>query len=91
MSVTDPHDRRVHAVLADGSKVVRYDKAGRWYQEWPADVMIQRRVLRLKAAVALAAGPGVTRVHFGLPGGERFDREVHKAHADWAEANGDHS
>lgn len=64
-------DRRVHAELPDGSEVVRYEKAGRWFHEGPG----LRRRLTLPEAADLARTPG-TRVHTGLPGGGIFDLRV---------------
>jgi hypothetical protein len=29
-------DRTVHADLSDGTQIVRYDRAGKWYAEMPA-------------------------------------------------------
>jgi len=72
----NPGDRRVHAIMADGSALVRYDRAGRWYQEWPAEQMIQRRMLRVDQAVTLATSPEVADVNFGMPGGGTFDQKV---------------
>lgn len=68
-------DRRVHAVLADGSEIVRYDRAGRWYVEEPTG---HRYRVRFGDAVHLASGRGV-RLNAGLPGGRRFDCGVREA------------
>ncbi len=69
-------DRRVHASLADGSFVVRYDRAGKWFHEWPNKWMRSRR-LTLQEAVDLATEPGA-RVNLGLSGGLSFDRKVER-------------
>lgn len=68
------NDRRVHAVLANGGEVVRYDRAGAWYLENGAG---QHSRITLAGAVSLASGPGAT-VHLGLPGGGRFDAAVRR-------------
>lgn len=70
-----PHvnDRRIHADFPDGSVLVRYDRAGKWYQEWPPEAMKQRQQLSVRAAAATAKALA-TSIHFGLPGGTRFDK-----------------
>lgn len=87
--MADPVDRQVHATLLDGSTIVRYDRSGRWYQEWPLERMIPHRPLLIRDAVRLTAG--AVHIHFGLPGGQTFDREVRRQCRDWALENGDHS
>ena len=64
-------DRRVHAVLSDGGAVVRYDRAGKWFVEYPSG----RRSVSVREAARLAAEHAET-VYTGLPGGRTFDRIV---------------
>lgn len=69
-------DRRVHA-RTGVVEVVRYDRAGKWFLEWPNGSLIPCQAVSFKQAVgwgraALTDG----EVFFGLPGGSRFDREV---------------
>ena len=64
-------DRRVHARLQDGSEVVRYDRAGKWWIEGSHG---RRRVSIADAA--LAAAHEAVEFHFDLPGGKLFDAAV---------------
>ena len=64
-------DRTVHAYLADGSEIVRYERAGKWFHEGPG---VRRRVT-LGEAAELAATPG-TLLLPGGPGGAVFDNRV---------------
>lgn len=76
------NDRLVHAGLPDGGQVVRYDRAGVWYVEYPAESGVKRRKVKLSEAVALAVeanrAPGGF-VALGRYGGTRFDADVRKA------------
>jgi len=68
-------DRTVHARTSDGGEVVRYDRAGKWYVEWPGR-MRPRRLVTLREAVELAvAGQPL----LGQAGGKSFDAKVRKA------------
>ena len=67
-------DRRVHAVTAIGSEVVRYGRAGKWYLEAAGE---KRQPLSLAAAVRLAAGWDAD-LRLGLPGGRMFDAAVRR-------------
>lgn len=67
-------DRRVHAELPNGLQVVRYSRAGKWYEESPG----QRKRIGINEAVALALLPGA-RIHFFLSGGQMFDAKVRRA------------
>ncbi len=69
-------DRRVHAVLGDGSLIIRYDRAGKWFQEFPDK---RRQKIDIRTAARLAA-PART-VNLGLPGGNTFDALVRKIRA----------
>ena len=62
-------DRRIHARGADGSEIVRYDKAGKWYWEKEGT---RRTPLSILEAVRASRLSGMT-VYLGLPGGSRFD------------------
>lgn len=68
-------DQTVHGVTADGGFLVRYDRAGKWYVEYPGLRMIPARRVTLREAVALATADGAEAV-LGLPGGGAFDRKV---------------
>lgn len=67
-------DRTVHATLEDGSEVVRYERAGKYYVEKAGE---KPRHVTLGEAVRLAALPG-TRAHVGRVGGTRFDAAYRK-------------
>ncbi len=66
-------DRRVYGTNEDGSEVVRYDRAGKWYLEKSGEA---RRKLSIKEAVEIVAGwehEAVGGPRLGLVGGSRFD------------------
>lgn len=69
---TDDFDRRVHAVLPDGSEIVRYERAGKWWVEKSV-----RRPVSLTEAVTLAVERDAV-VYSGKPGGGTFDARVRK-------------
>lgn len=74
-------DRTVLARFSqDGTEVVRYDRAGKYYLESPTE---RRRVNLLHAVARTMWGGG--EVFLGKPGGSAFDREyrreVDAAHA----------
>jgi hypothetical protein len=71
-------DRTIHATTPDGGMIVRYERAGKWYVEWPADRMIPRRAISLREAVRLATQRGAY-VYLGQPGGRAFDAKVKAA------------
>ncbi|BDZ52673.1 hypothetical protein GCM10025867_49140 (plasmid) [Frondihabitans sucicola] len=78
----NPTERVVHAALSDGGEIVRYDKAGAWYVEWPPGGGKKRRKLKLSEAVALAVEAHDSKggfVALGRYGGTRFDADVRKA------------
>ena len=69
-------DRRVHA--SDGRvEVVRYEKAGKWYIEIPADD--RHPFERVHVGVSRAAQEAIIledrggMIHLGIPGGKTFD------------------
>lgn len=64
-------DRCVHARLVNGSEIVRYDRAGKWYVEGDVD----RRKTTVTGAARLAAQEGAV-VLYSLPGGSRFEAKV---------------
>ena len=70
-------DRTVHATLADGSELARYDRAGKWFREWPDRGLFPSKSLRLAEVVALALEPG-SRVYLDKPGGGSFDARVRR-------------
>lgn len=61
-------DRLVHGMTNDGGQIVRYNRAGKWYIEYPDR---KRRFVDIRQAVD-AALTGTARL--GLPGGGVFDR-----------------
>ena len=70
-------DRRVHAVgPSQDVELVRYDREGKWYIE----AIGEHRRVSIDEAVRYAVGlhgmDGV--VHFGIPGGRRFDQLVRR-------------
>ena len=71
------YDRRVHADLADGSEVVRYERAGKWFREWPDSGLFPTKPIALGEAVALACEPSA-QVHLDVPGGRVFDARVRR-------------
>lgn len=64
-------DRTIHARL-DGTHIVRYDRAGKWYAEREDGT---RSPLTLDDAVHLATRFGAY-VYLGQPGGKAFDAKV---------------
>jgi hypothetical protein len=61
-------DRRVHGYAADGSEIVRYDRAGKWYVE-PTRRGARRLITCSEAAQMAYYG----QVRLGLVGGTAFD------------------
>jgi hypothetical protein len=70
-------DRTVHAVTREGAEVVRYDRAGKWYIEWPAGTRIPRKHIGINEAVNTAV-THCHKVNLDLPGGSVFDAKVRK-------------
>jgi hypothetical protein len=68
-------DRTVHAKLPMGGEVVRYERAGKWFIEWPAQHMILARHVGVDEAARTAVGREGF-VHFDRPGGRVFERKV---------------
>jgi hypothetical protein len=52
-------DRQIHAITAAGGEIVRYDRAGKWYIEYPI-LGLPRQAVSLMGAVAEATRPGAT-------------------------------
>lgn len=77
-------NRRVHAVMSDGSELVRYDKAGKWYQEWPH--LISKTGVRKRIAMTLGEvvneAIDAAQVFYEKPGGASFDRRVRAARGE---------
>jgi hypothetical protein len=74
-------DRTVHAVTYKGVEIVRYDRAGKWYIEWPDEVRGVGARMRSQATLSAAAKMAVEygqRIIFGLPGGAAFDAKVRR-------------
>lgn len=76
-------DRTVHGFTGDGhgGAVVRYDRSGKYYLEFPAESGLKRRALTLSEAVELATPaperPGARPI-LDRPGGLTFDARVRK-------------
>lgn len=70
-------NRTVHAVTYKGVEIVRYDREGKWYLEWPASAMIPARHIGIAEAARTAVEHGCC-IHFDQPGGTVFDRKVRK-------------
>lgn len=67
-------DRTVHGLMKDGSAIVRYDRAGKWFIEG----YDQRAPITIGEAVELATERGA-QVFLGRPGGKSFDARVRRA------------
>ena len=70
-------DRCVHAEFGD-EKIVRYNRAGKWYVEFdPANLRSARHIsIKYAARRALELQALGGTIHFRLPGGGAFDRWV---------------
>jgi hypothetical protein len=71
----DSYDRQVAAVLPDGAHIVRYDRAGHYYIEWPPDSGTKRRKLKIGEAARLVVESNGRIVQDGR---RRFPIEVAK-------------
>lgn len=71
-------DRTVHATSGDNPRgeLVRYDRAGKWYIEWPGRSLMPRQRVTITQAVETAKHWWVNggSPHFDRPGGGRFDQ-----------------
>jgi len=67
-------DRTVHARMANGDEIVRYDRAGKWFHE---RATFGREHVSLPRAVDLATRRG-SDVFFDRPGGSSFDAAVRR-------------
>lgn len=65
-------DRIVHGLTEQRHEIVRYDRAGKWYVEYPDNRATQ---VSLAEAVRLATRPKAT-AYCGRPGGLAFSRQV---------------
>lgn len=74
--MSDPYDRQVAAVLPDGAEIVRYDRAGHLYVEWPPASGTKRQQLKIGEAARLAVESDA-RIRQNGPW--RFPAEVAKA------------
>lgn len=70
--MSDDNDRTVHAELADGHQIVRYDRAGKWYREGPDG----RMLLNVAAAANYVESRDEWRPD--VPGGQVFDSLVRR-------------
>jgi hypothetical protein len=74
-------DRTVHARLHSGDEIVRYDRGGKRYHEWPTPRDGKwRNALTLTRAVTLCTRQSATWFE-GRPGGRIFDARLHAARA----------
>lgn len=75
-------DRTVHATTGDGGALVRYERSGKWYLEYPGDTGRRRprRCVLVRTAVELATAPG-SKAFLGLAGGQVFDAAYRRAAA----------
>lgn len=73
--MTGDADRTVHGFTDDGRQVVRYDRAGKWYIEYPEGAGKKRRHVTITEAVRAAISG---RVVYGRPGGLAFEARVRK-------------
>lgn len=69
----DPDERVVHAVMPDGSELVRYEATG-WWREWPTGLRPAAK-LTIGAAVHLAVQDNA-ELRPGRPGGQAFMRRI---------------
>lgn len=76
-------DRTVHAEAGEW-KLVRYDRAGKWYEEYEPDRMRPAREISVRLAAILAIRYGA-EIHEGLPGGRVFEARVRELRAKEAE------
>ncbi len=76
-------DRTVHARQDSYPhlEVVRYDRSGKWWLEYPSGTLIPARRVNVTVAADKAAGFLIYRtgtVNFGRPGGRTFDQRVRR-------------
>jgi hypothetical protein len=72
-------DRTVHARLIDGTEVVRYDRAGKWYLEHQG--IGSRIPVNLNSAVIAATSNPANVIYSRVPGGTQFDAAVRRLQA----------
>lgn len=75
------NDRTVHAEGVDGTQVVRYDKAGKWWIEYQPHMLRSARPVSISEAleVALDCEKDGGVIHLRRSGGRAFDRLIAKA------------
>jgi hypothetical protein len=74
-------DRTVHAVTHKGVEIVRYDRAGKWFLEWPLGSMVPCKHVGVNEAARTAVEHSAD-IRVGLPGGKAFDAKVRRFRAD---------
>ena len=75
-------DRTVHAWNRAGVQVVRYDRSGKWYIEYPAESLIPAQRVTIAQAVERAMRCWYHEdgsVELFRPGGGRFDYLIQQA------------
>lgn len=71
-------DRRVHAVAGEW-QLVRYDRAGKWYEEYEPARGRSADAITVRLAAMLAVRKEREEggwIYLGVPGGRRFDQLV---------------
>ena len=71
-------DRTVHATGPGGRRIVRYNRAGKWYIEMPGCRRQHRSINEAALVAALWVRTDQGQVHYGLPGGSRFDALIRR-------------
>lgn len=64
-------DRTIHGISQSGGEIVRYDRAGKWYVEYPT----HRLPVTVEDAALFATADRAQWLP-GRPGGRRFDASV---------------
>jgi hypothetical protein len=67
-------DRRIHGVSQTGGEIVRYERAGKWYVEYPEG---NRLPCTVEDAALFATADRAT-FRLGVAGGQRFDALVRR-------------
>ena len=63
-------DRTIHARLSDGTEVVRYHRAGKWYLERG----VNRQKVTIEKAISVVRSDPDAEHFAGAMGGSTFDR-----------------
>lgn len=71
-------DQTVHAVLSDGRKIIRYDRAGKWHIVSDEDESPRRTVIALEDAVSIILNDEGAVWYEGLSGGLQLDARIRR-------------